>query len=411
MKKILFVFIVAIALFFAGCAGESSMSNIKFKRIARSNNGNIAVLAGNYDSDFYFSEMYTGNNSTSLRLVYSLSSALEGFFPSIVYRDTTIITLFYHTGRIFVLVSNDNGSTFKSVEIPNEDSPHAIDYDGTIAVLACYSQSGNSNIFLSNDHGNTWVKKTSIPNLITKIKIANGKIVVCGVDTPSGFHHHGVLWMSSDNGTTWTQANIPSTMALIGVSHFNNNIIACEQSSIHDSKIIVSHDNGTTWTTKNVSMVDINQIVSYGSTSIIINKSNNYLLSNDNGDTWTFKSVDNKIRDITYNGTDALTVGNDTVISRLTGTDFIALSTEPSHLHGCEVAGEVITFAQFKPNTLESPLHYCDKNGEIKSIALVKPGTRAGSRFRIKVDPSSEYAKMLLGENNDGILAFQTYVQ
>lgn len=401
MKKILFVSIVAIALFFTGCEGESNMSSFRASCIARNNNGNIVFAGGDLYTTPNYLAIYTSHEDNILNITerYKLINKYVSE-KTIKYINNTIMLLL---SDYSLLISNNNGEVWKQTKITNDeyDSVYSIDYDGTTAVA------GGSTIFLSYDNGNTWIEKwLNLSMTILAVKIHNGKIIAVG--TSKGEYRHGMLLISNDNGETWTYGNIPQTEILVDLSCFNNNIIVIG----NKGTIIVSHDNGDTWSIKNSGTTkNLFQINSYASVSIITYSFNNYLLSNDNGDTWVQKTANNNMFGVTYNGIDALTVGNNVAISRLTGTDFIALSTEPSHLHGCEVAGEVITFAQFKPNTLESPLHYCNKNGEIKSIALVKPGTRAGSRFRIKIDPSSEYAKMMLGKNNDGILAFQTYVQ
>lgn len=419
MKKILFVFIVAIALFFAGCAGEdvehagkSNMADDNFSFIARNDNVNVALISNyiSYKTLYFFIHVGHWN---SYNIVYKsdishdYGNGSQGL--GLAYVNDTIMV--FDGGSL--IVSNNNGNTWTKKKIVGIKEGRAFDYDGSVVVVTDYIDDPRpdydtlDNILVSNDQGNTWKKKFSSNSFYIKnVRVKNGKIIAVGC-TSNNITSDGIILISNDNGNTWLYANISIKALFNDVDWFNNNIIVVGSKG----QIIVSHDNGNTWSIKSSGVTDDLLCVQYyGSTSIISTGTKKYLLSVDNGDTWTIKTATNSIRRMTYNGTDALTVNNSEV-SCLTGTDFIALSTEPSHLHGCEVAGKVITFAQFKPNTLESPLHYCDKNGAIKSIALVKPGTRAGSRFRIKVDPSSEYAKMLLGENNDGILAFQTYVQ
>ena len=404
MKRISFIFIVVITFFCIGCAEDNGVSYNYYRYIARSANGRVALLkfiSGSHGySDF---AIYTGNELKLFETHYPQYEGSIGY--GLAYVNDTIMAL----GRKEMFVSNDNGKIWTTKKIPSDQYVSGFDYNGSVVVVLDSTNGFGSgyNILISNDQCNTWEKKFSSSSIwLNGVRIKGNKIIAVGA---KGYplSYDGVILISDDNGNTWSFVNISIKASFREVDWVNNNIIVIG----NEGKIVVSHDNGNTWSIKNSGVTnDLLCVQYYGSTSIVSINTEKYLLSIDNGDTWTIKTAMNPIYRMTYNGIDAFTIYENN-ISRLTGTDFIALSTEPSHLYGCEVSGEVITFAQFKPNTLESPLHYCDKNGEIKSIALVKPGTRAGSRFRIKVNPASEYAKMLLGENNDGILAFQTYVQ
>ena len=131
-----------------------------------------------------------------------------------------------------------------------------------------------------------------------------------------------------------------------------------------------------------------------------------FYVSPDCGQTWSQERLPrfpNGASAILYDGYTTI-IGGEGVI-RGDGPDFIGNVAEISHLKGCDTTGSKFSFAQFTPATFESPLHYCDDSDNRKSIILVKPASKNASRFVVKINPESEYAKLILGENNNGICA------
>ena len=177
-----------------------------------------------------------------------------------------------------------------------------------------------------------------------------------------------------------------------------------------DNKCIAESDNyGETWTATAGGRTNIaDTFVCVGTTVVQCKSAGNgvdFYTSLDCGQTWSQERLPriNSTSSILYDG--YTTIIGECGTIRAEGPDFIGNVAEVSRLKGCDTTGSKFSFAQFKPATFESPLHYCDDSGNMKSIILVKPTSKNASRFVVKINPESEYAKLILGENNNGICA------
>ena len=177
-----------------------------------------------------------------------------------------------------------------------------------------------------------------------------------------------------------------------------------------DNKCIAESDNyGETWTAAAGGRTNsADTFVCVGTTVVQCKFAGNgvdFYVSPDCARTWSQERLPriNSAFSILYDG--YTTIIGECGTIRAEGPDFIGNVAEVSRLKGCDTTGSKFSFAQFKPATFESPLHYCDDSGNMKSIILVKPTSKNASRFVVKINPESEYAKLILRENNNGICA------
>ncbi|MGI5096570.1 hypothetical protein IZU27_02705 [Treponema socranskii] len=180
-----------------------------------------------------------------------------------------------------------------------------------------------------------------------------------------------------------------------------------------DNKCIAESDNyGETWTAAASGRTNIADNFVYVGTTVVQCKSAgngvDFFIS-DYGRTWIQERLPriHGASAILYDGYITIVGGEGTI--RGDGPDFIGNASEPSKLRGCDTTGSEFAFAQFKPDTFVSPLHLCNSDGNINTIALVNPISKIASRFIVKINPESDYAKMILGKNNDGICMLAKY--
>lgn len=316
---------------------------------------------------------------------------------------------------------------------------HLIDFKGKFIAVAFNFQDSRLIIKSSVDKGVTWITIPYSGTYKTGFNTLCGKTntliwFVCFQGTDDTY----VFW--STNGEAWSAISLVP-LAREGFRAVNKGVYLNDTDvfilgikTLYDAggniyghiyKIFVSRDKGASWETIYSDNNDdnamqkwtaitggkstpIDNYLTYG-TTILYHQFNSghvdLFVSHDNGKTWTKERLPliTYASSMIYDGYTTIIGGDGTI--RADGPDFVANVIEPSKLKGCDTDGSTFNFAQFKPDTFVSPLHFCDDDGNEKTIALVKPVSKGASRFRIKISPDSDYAKLILGNNNDGICA------
>ena len=231
-------------------------------------------------------------------------------------------TNIFHGTSSGIYCSTDTGSTWTQRNNGLSDiRVTALQKDGTKIFAGT-----KSGLFMSQDTGQTWISMNNgLNNLeITTITIAGGKIY-CGT-------LYGSIYISSNNGNSWTKFNdgftantctqlISSNNRLFSVSRFGvyasddegdnwyrsdafgstdtfynslkistkyPNVYAC-----NENKIAVSNDNGVSWTNGQTPTIFTNMLCTFeNDTNVLAGSSDGLISSVDTCQTWTAIYID-----------------------------------------------------------------------------------------------------------------------
>lgn len=115
--------------------------------------------------------------------------------------------------------------------------------------------------------------------------VVEGKMVAVG--------ERGHILISTDNGATWQQVEVPTRAALTGVFFFDENL---GWAVGHDSVILRTEDGGTTWEMVNWAPEDeapfFDVWFSDAENGVAIGAYGTYYATTDGGDSWDFVSVE-----------------------------------------------------------------------------------------------------------------------
>src|SRR5205085_2264559 len=104
--------------------------------------------------------------------------------------------------------------------------------------------------YVSVDNGKTWTLNSGVQNFTTYSLAINGTNLFAGTD-------HGV-YMTSDNGTTWTKRSAGLPDSLIGTVFSNGSNLFAGRFSFSSNNsgdgAYLSIDNGITWTAINTGL-------------------------------------------------------------------------------------------------------------------------------------------------------------
>ncbi|MGI5116641.1 hypothetical protein [Treponema sp. SP13] len=330
-------------------------------------------------------------------------------------------TPYGHTDK--VIVSHDKGNSWQTVYLKTSNDG----WSQTINIGTYFSQrigiiienQGdfspiNYTIKISFDKGKNFIDAFSGINILAFAFTIEDEQHLCLTALPNQYSSSTVsvvLCLSHDGGSTWhiVNATLPkdanSTLQNLRIRKLRNLWLF-----FVDGQCIAESDTyGETWTAAASGRTNIADNFVYVGTTVVQYKfagnGVDFYVSPDCARTWSQERLPriNSASSILYDG--YTTIIGECGTIRTEGPDFIGNVAEVSRLKGCDTTGSKFSFAQFKPATFESPLHYCDDSGNMKSIILVKPTSKNVSRFVVKINPESEYAKLILGENNNGICA------
>ena len=145
-------------------------------------------------------------------------------------------------------------------------------------------------IFTSSDSGTTWVNPISIANLYCVSISANGKYQLAGV---GGATATGTLYLSTDYGATWSNANSGTTPGIVNCHSVAVSATGQYMTSLaFGGAIYTSSDFGVTWVKNNSAPTNINwhgvTMSSSGQYQLAVNNNAGFIYWSANyGSTWT----------------------------------------------------------------------------------------------------------------------------
>ena len=188
-----------------------------------------------------------------------------------------------------VYLSSDNGGSWTMVD--SGSGPFWVDalaMSGSNIFAAIYG----GGIMLSSNEGASWAAvdsgliDSSASNVLSLT--AGSSIIVAGVTGNSGGTHSGRIYMSGNNGTSWTEIDSSMNPDSIQLAPYalavsGSNIIVAA------GRMLLSTDNGTKWT--QISGISnyggVRSIAASGSKIVAGTDNGCVLLSADNGANWT----------------------------------------------------------------------------------------------------------------------------
>jgi len=225
-------------------------------------NNRIFVLASTWSGEFYHELFISSDNGNSWKKKNTNMDSSE--LETIVGNKYGI---FIGSG-FGVFRSTDNGNTWVKMTngMPNNiNSSSVAIYNSTVIVT-----NGTSDIYYSNNLGESWTKKY-INDLYS------GAAVFASQNGVFYFGSGSVnkLYRSNDKGITWKKLNIPLYNSSITAIITNNNNIYCGLSS---KGILKSSDNGKTWQESNLGIIkkEITSFAAFHNETYVGTNGNNF---------------------------------------------------------------------------------------------------------------------------------------
>ncbi|NOU45625.1 MAG: T9SS type A sorting domain-containing protein [Bacteroidales bacterium] len=206
-----------------------------------------------------------------------------------------LITVDQNTG---IYISDDNGATW-NLSISGISLQTVAYYnliaDGTTLCIGLNANGIESTIYYSNDNGNTWSPSAFTntvwpPNMVLYPKFINtGTSLIVGTANPGEYYGEGV-YRSTDHGVSWERV-IPNVGCYSIVASENYvYAVGTQDNTGNNPAMYMSEDDGETWTIISTeSDLYYPSLAAYGS-YIFVAKwsylSNTILFSDDAGDNW-----------------------------------------------------------------------------------------------------------------------------
>lgn len=221
---------------------------------------------------------------------------------------------------------------------------------GTSGTRVLITAKSVSNLYDST----SWITGTSLSSTtptITGMCFSSDKniLLACG--------NSGFLKYSKDNGTTWTDCTIPTTLPnlkSVVYNKVNNIFVAVGTSNDLSSPIVWKSTDGITWSNVSglpTSSVSLNKIIWIKSQSkFVVAASNGFIYTADgNGTTWTATSVGGgttDLIDLVYNPSNGLThvIGNQLLRYSTDLSTWTAITVTGSNLRAINIANFKISY-------------------------------------------------------------------
>lgn len=255
-------------------------------------NGNGGILTADFvpsATTIYAGSSVTFTNSSSNATSYSWS--FPGGNPSTSTQTNPIVT-YANTGNYTATLTASDGINFESYSVVIT----VIDLPVQPCIVRCMAISGSNifvgtseyGVFLSSNNGATWTEVNNglTVNSITSLAVS-GNYIYAGTVNNSG------LYVSSNNGSSWTLANngLPNC-AILSLAASGPNVYAGTYAGVY-----VTSNNGFSWASQNNGLpsnglnVYARSIAISGSTMFLGTDAHGIYYSSNGGVNWTSAST------------------------------------------------------------------------------------------------------------------------
>ena len=170
------------------------------------------------------------------------------------------------------------------------------------------SGNGGGGVFVSTDNGSSWTQSnTGLTNLNVLSLAISGVNIFAGTD-------QGGVFLSTNSGGSWTKVNTGLTDSVVNALAINgNNIYA----GTKNNGVFVSSNNGTSWVALGQTGMTNHYVYSLAITgsAIIAGTGNGVCVSTDNGTNWTLTSLIGTAHQVT-----TLALSGTTIFAGCTGS-------------------------------------------------------------------------------------------
>jgi len=185
-----------------------------------------------------------------------------------------------------------------------------------------------SGVYLSTNNGSTWTQ-TALNNRMVY------SLVVSGNNIFAGINGYGV-YLSTNNGQNWSQTAL-NNKSVYSLAVSGNNIFA----GTYNYGVYLSINNGTTWTQTALNNKSVYSLAVSGN-NIFAGTGNGVYFSTSNGTTWTQTALNNKsVHSLIINGNNifAGTYGSGVYLSTNNGTTWIQTALNNKTVLSLAVSG------------------------------------------------------------------------
>lgn len=294
-KSRLLALILCVSLF-AGCNGNSTIgpSNSLWTRCSGlpdlpvtgfASAGNV-IVAGSYDallSQAYIYISFDNGSSWSLDTTFQTDNHGSGTSS---YLGTPVTFLSDGLYLFAGVVGGDSGNVYVSMNDGLtwvERDPSFVENIYCLAAMGKTIWAGTGHgVFVSTDHGVSWtsVNKGMPPPLAISGLVATGTYIFAATE---GFG----IYRSANGGTTWAKVNT-TNLDFYSLVTIRSDIFAGYPGGYSNGGVLVSTDNGITWTSADVGLTDssVNALCVEGST-LFAGTNAGVFLSRNSGGYWS----------------------------------------------------------------------------------------------------------------------------
>lgn len=189
-------------------------------------------------------------------------------------------------------VSPATEKKWEKINFPADVYPKCLLVYGNDLFAGC-----DSGIYISHDNGSTWsLINTQLNNLYVGVLVSNGNVIYAG----TGYHYErGDIFVSSDAGVNWTNITAGQSFKSILSMGIKDNLI---YAGPYNMGVFVSSDNGTTWHERNTGLNwgKVPQSILLYEDKILLGTEFPLYFSSDSGLNWSLAHNESSIRALTF---------------------------------------------------------------------------------------------------------------
>lgn len=192
--------------------------------------------------------------------------------------------LFVAVGTNSTIVTSPDGAAWDQQVVPANCSLASVVYNPDSAnhfvAVGVDTLSGTTNVILTSADGTNWAQNVQSGGVgmggFSAVAYGGGNFVAVGTT--------GVVWYSSDGGSTWTAANSGTIESLSAVTYGNNEFAAAG-----DNSTVIVSTSGQTWTVSTVTNANGESFggIAYGNNKfVVVGDFSGFFYSSDGGATF-----------------------------------------------------------------------------------------------------------------------------